>query len=186
VRVASIDSGAIGRLLDSGARGIIAPTVETAAQARALVEATKYPPVGRRSLGPSRPELYAGPSYTDAGNEAVSCIVQIETLAGVEAAEEILDVAGVNSVYLGPADLAVSYGLPGRPDWTDGPVYDAIGVVAKAARARDLTHGIYASSADYAAGLIREGLVDYVGLGIDLLLVGAQARQNLATLRRES
>src|SRR5690606_11142888 len=59
-RVASIDSGAIGRLLDSGARGIVAPTVETVEQAQALVHAVKYPPLGGRSLGPSRPNLYPG------------------------------------------------------------------------------------------------------------------------------
>lgn len=185
-RVASIDSGAIGRLMDSGARGIIAPTIESADEARALVAATKYPPLGRRSLGPSRPQLYSGSSYTDAGNDTVECIVQIETRRGLDAAEEILAVPGVGSVYIGPADLAVSFGLPGRPDWTDGPVSDAVAEIAKVARAHGRTCGIYASSPAYAGGLERAELIDYVGLGIDLLMVGAQARQNIATLRSES
>lgn len=185
-RVGSIDSGPIGRLLDSGARGIVAPTVETADQARALVAATKYPPLGGRSLGPSRPALYPGESYTEAGNAAVATIVQIETRAGVEAADEILAVPGVDSVYLGPADLAVSYGLPGRPDWEDGPVHDAVVAVAAAARRHGATIGSYASSPDYAARLIAAGLLDYVGLGIDLLLVGAQARHNIDALRSAS
>ena len=61
--------GPILRLLDSGARGIIAPTVESRDQAEALVAATKYLPVGNRSMGPSRPALYAGDSYAEAGNQ---------------------------------------------------------------------------------------------------------------------
>ncbi|MBH0121422.1 aldolase [Rhodococcus sp. CX] len=186
VRVASIDSGPIGRLMDSGARGIIAPTVESADEARALVAATKYPPLGRRSLGPSRPQLYSGSRYTEAGNDAVECIVQIETRRGLDAAEEILSVDGVGSVYIGPADLAVSFGLGGGADWADGPVYDAIVEIAKVARAYGRTCGIYAGSPTYAAALARAELIDYVGLGIDLVMVGAQARQNIASLRSES
>ncbi len=113
-RVGAIDTAPILRLLDSGARGIVAPTVESAEQAHALVTATKYPPLGGRSLGPSRPQLYEGAVYTEAGNAAVSAIVQIETATGVDRAEEILSVPGLDSVYIGPADLAVTYGLPGR------------------------------------------------------------------------
>lgn len=182
-RVASIDSGVIGRLLDSGARGIIAPTVESAQQARELVEATKYPPLGRRSLGPSRPALYAGPDYCAAGNEAVRAIVQIETARGVERAEEILAVEGVDSVYLGPADLAVSYRLPGRGDWVDGPVAEAIASVSAVAARLGRPVGSYCASAEYAAGVLQRGLVDYVGLGIDLVLLTRTARELIAELR---
>lgn len=185
-RVASIDSGAVGRLLDSGARGIVAPTVETREQAEALVRATKYPPLGGRSLGPSRPELYDGDSYTEAGNLAVASVVQIETVAGVENAEAILSVPGVDSVYIGPADLAVSYGLPGRPDWTDGPVHEAHVRIAELARAHGVSVGIYARTPEYAVGAVAAGLIDYVGLGIDLVMVGAQARSHLAALRSHS
>lgn len=185
-RVPSLDSGAIGRLLDSGARGIVAPTIETAEQAEALVRATKYPPMGGRSLGPSRPELYDGESYTEAGNAAVRTVVQIETVRGVENAEEILSVAGVDSVYIGPADLAVSYGLPGRPDWTDGPVHDAHVRIAEIARAHGVSVGIYARTPEFARGIAAAGLIDYVGLGIDLVMVGAQGRSHLAALRSHS
>ena len=185
VRVASVDSGAIGRLLDSGARGIVAPTVESADQARGLVAATKYPPLGCRSLGPSRPALYEGQDYTAAGNAAVSTVVQIETVAGLEAADEILAVPGLDAVYVGPADLAVSFGLAGRVDWEDGPVREAITDLSKRARHRGLTFGLYCGSAAYAAELVSEGLLDFLGLGIDLVFVGQQARTAIATLRSE-
>jgi 4-hydroxy-2-oxoheptanedioate aldolase len=182
-RVGSIDAAPILRLLDSGARGIIAPTVESKEQAAALVAATKYLPVGNRSLGPSRPALYEGDVYTEAGNAAVSTIAQIETAVGVERAEEILAVPGLDSIYLGPADLAVSYGLPGRGDWTDGPVRDAITHVSQLAHARGITVGIYSGSPAYAADLLQLGLVDYVGLGIDLVLLSRSAQESITALR---
>jgi 4-hydroxy-2-oxoheptanedioate aldolase len=185
-RVGSIDAGPILRLLDSGARGIIAPTVETAAQASALVAAVKYPPIGGRSLGPSRPALYAGESYTEAGNRAVSAIAQIETRAGYENVDEILATPGLDSVYLGPADRAVSYGLPGRGDWGDGPVRAALVELAAKTRAAGLTFGSYCASPAYAKALIEDGLVDYVGLGIDLVFLNRMAQDAITALRSES
>lgn len=182
-RAASLDSGAIGRLLDSGARGIVAPSTETREQAEALVRATKYPPLGGRSLGPSRPVLYEGESYTEAGNAMVTTVVQIETVRGVENAEGILSVPGVDSVYIGPADLAVSYGLPGRPDWADGPVHEAHVRIAEIARDHDVSVGIYCRAPAFARDLVSAGLVDYVGLGIDLVMVGAQATVHLTSFR---
>lgn len=182
-RVGSLDPGAILRLLDSGARGIIAPTVESAEQASALVAAAKYLPIGNRSLGPSRPALYPGESYTDAGNAAVSAIAQIETALGVEHAEEIIATPGIDSIYVGPADLAVSYGLPGRPDWEEGPVLTVLEKLSKLSREHGVTLGIYASSPAYASSLIRRGLVDYVGLGIDLVLISQAARGTVSALR---
>ncbi|GAA4168731.1 HpcH/HpaI aldolase family protein [Gryllotalpicola koreensis] len=185
-RVGSIDAATILRLLDSGARGIVAPTVETAAQASALVTAVKYPPLGGRSLGPSRPALYDGEPYTDAGNHAVSAIIQIETRAGVENAEAIFATPGLDSVYLGPADLAVSHGLPGRGDWADGPVRDALVELSYLARGAGLTFGSYCASPAYAKALIEDGLVDYVGLGIDLVFLNRMAQDAITALRSES
>ena len=182
-RVASIDSGAIGRLLDSGARGIVAPTVETVEQARALVRATKYPPMGARSLGPSRPNLYEGVDYCAAGNESVVAVAQIESVAGVEAAEAIMGVQGVDSIYVGPSDLAVSYGLAGRPDWSSGPVADALAHLSQLARSHQVKLGLYCSDPVFAAEQIRGLNLDYVGLGIDLLFIGKQARASIAALK---
>lgn len=181
-RVASIDSGAIGRLLDSGARGIVAPSVETADQARELVRSVKYPPLGGRSLGPSRPALYEGQDYCAAGNNAVTAIIQIETVAGMEAAAEIAKVPSLDAIYVGPADLAVSYGLPGRADWTGGPVAAAIEVLAKITKEQGIGLGLYCSEPEFAARQQRDLDLSFVGLGIDLLFVGKQARASLAAL----
>lgn len=181
-RVGSIDSGPILRLLDSGARGIIAPTVESREAAEALVAATKYLPVGNRSMGPSRPALYTGDSYAAAGNLAVSAIAQIETRIGLENAEAIISTPGLDSIYVGPADLAVSYGLPGRGDWEDGPVRDAIVQLRAMTSAHGVTLGIYSGRADYTAALLAERLVDYVGLGIDLILLNRAFGDTMSAL----
>lgn len=182
-RVGSLDPAPILRLLDSGARGIVAPTIESREQTEALVAATKYLPVGNRSLGPSRPSLYAGDSYTDAGNLAVSTIAQIETRIGVEHAEEIVSTPGLDSIYIGPADLAVSYGLPGRGDWEDGPVREAITYLRELTTAHDITLGIYSGTPAYTAALLADDLVDYVGLGIDLVLLNRAFGGTITALR---
>ncbi|MFF5340113.1 HpcH/HpaI aldolase/citrate lyase family protein [Streptomyces althioticus] len=182
VRVGSLDPAPVLRLLDSGARGIVAPTVESRFQAEALVAAVKYPPAGNRSLGPSRPALYPGGSYTEAGNRAVSAVAQIETSTGVDRAQEIVSTPGLDSVYIGPADLAVSYGLPGRGDWDEGPVREAISHVREVTRAHGVTLGIYSGRPEYAAGLLTDGLVDYVGLGIDLVLLNRAFGDTIAGL----
>lgn len=185
-RVASIDSGVIGRLLDSGARGIVAPSVETVEQAQALVHAVKYPPLGGRSLGPSRPNLYPGENYVEAGNEAVAAVVQIESAAGVEAAAEIAKVPGLGSIYIGPADLAVTYGLQGRADWEGGPVADAVDRLVAVARSQGIGLGLYCSEPEFAATQMRNHGLAYAGLGIDLLYVGKQARVALAALEEKA
>ncbi|MGV9353622.1 HpcH/HpaI aldolase family protein [Streptomyces misionensis] len=181
-RVGSLDPAPILRLLDSGARGIVAPTVESRSQTEALVAATKYPPVGNRSLGPSRPALYPGDAYTEDGNRAVSAIAQIETKAGVDRAEEIVSTPGLDSVYIGPADLAVSHGLPGRGDWEDGPVRESIAYLREVTTAHGVTLGIYSGQPEYAARLFADGLVDYVGLGIDLVLLNRAFGDTIAGL----
>lgn len=182
-RVGSTDPGPILRLLDSGARGIVAPTIESREQAQALVAATKYLPVGNRSMGPSRPGLYIGDSYAEAGNLAVSTIAQIETRIGVERAEEIISTPGLDSIYIGPADLAVSYGLPGRGDWDDGPVRDAIVHLRELTRAHGVTLGIYSGKSAYTSALLADGLVDYVAFGIDLVLLNRALGDNINELK---
>jgi len=182
-RIPSIDSGVIGRLLDAGARGVIAPAVETLEQARALVLACKYPPLGGRSLGPSRPDLYSGEDYTAAGNRAVKVVAQFETAAGVEAADEIMALPGIDAAYIGPADLAVSYGLGARLDWETGPVFDAIARLSGQAREHGLAFGVFCASPEYAAFLAERGLADYAAIGTDISLLSKQATTIISTLR---
>lgn len=103
------------RILDAGAYGIIAPHVSTPVQAAAIADAMRYPPVGTRSSGTGRAS--ALPDYRATIDSQVLVIPQIENIEGVENAEAILAVEGVDVGFLGPNDLALSMGVePGHPD----------------------------------------------------------------------
>lgn len=106
VRVAENSALAIGTALDAGAEGVMVPMVETAAQAREAVASAFYPPVGRRSGGGVRP-LQNFPDYVQ-GASHVAVIPMIETAAGLANAEAIAKVQGLDMVFVGSGDLALS------------------------------------------------------------------------------
>lgn len=110
VRVAANDPVLIGRALDVGAEGVIVPTVESVDEAKRAVAATRYPPEGTRSWGPTRAAFGLGADPV-AVNREVLCFVMIETAVGVANAQQIAAVPDVHGVYIGPGDLAVSLGL---------------------------------------------------------------------------
>lgn len=183
-RLAALDSAVVTRLLDNGCRGIIAPMIETVDQCTELVAASLYPPLGSRSYGPARPALYDGADFGDAANATVLPMIQIESVAGVENADRLLSVPGIRGVYLGPADLARSYGLGFGTDWGTGPVRDAIDAVAHTAHERGLHVGVFCKDPEYAASLRDAGLVDFLGLAGDLMLVNKAARADLDIYHR--
>jgi len=120
-------------VLDAGALGIMMPLVESAEQARALVAACRYRPLGRRGLGFSvAHDQYTGGSALEkmqAANEAVLTIALIESDKGIEQCEEIAAVPGLDMLWLGHFDLSDSLGVPGR--------FDDARYIAAAARLRD-------------------------------------------------
>lgn len=111
VRVSWNHPAEIMRSLDAGAAGVIVPMVETAEDAAAATASCRYSPKGHRSWGPIRASLAHAGWSPQLGNDAVGCIVQIESRRAVENLDEILAVDGLDGIYIGPADLAVSHGL---------------------------------------------------------------------------
>jgi len=111
VRMPFADHGLAQRALDAGAMGLIVPMVNDSSLAEAAVRSCRYPPMGERSFGPIRAKFHLGmdPQWA---NEQVMCLVQIETRAAMENLDGILSVDGIDGVYVGPADLALSHGLP--------------------------------------------------------------------------
>lgn len=111
VRVPWNEPAQIMKALDAGAHGIIVPMVNSADDAARAVGACRYPPDGYRSWGPIRASL-AAPGYTpETGSRNAVCVIQVETAEAVDRVDDILSVPGVDAVYVGPADLAVSAGL---------------------------------------------------------------------------
>src|SRR5690606_38423687 len=111
VRVARNASDHIMKALDGGAQGVIVPMIDNADYARRAVDAAKYPPLGRRSWGPTR-AAFELPDYTpESVNDRTIVAPMIETPDGFANLDEILAVPGVGAIYVGPSDLAVSHGL---------------------------------------------------------------------------
>jgi len=111
VRVPAHDAGWIGKVLDTGAAGVIVPMVESVEEARTLVRAAKFPPVGNRSYGGRRVIDLLGRSYYATANRDTSLILQLESSEACALAEEIAAIEGVDGLFLGPDDLLIRKGI---------------------------------------------------------------------------
>jgi 2-keto-3-deoxy-L-rhamnonate aldolase RhmA len=113
VRVASHDPAEMKRVWDVGAGGVIVPMVNSAAEARAVVAACKYPPQGTRNIGPRRASHYYRDMipYWRVANAALIVVLLVEHCEAVANIDEILRVDGIDAILIGPGDLALSMGL---------------------------------------------------------------------------
>ncbi|MBI2440149.1 MAG: hypothetical protein HYV35_02140 [Lentisphaerae bacterium] len=111
VRVPWHEPGPIGLALDMGAAGVIVPCVDTPEEARAIVAAARFPPVGKRSYGGRRLIDFKGRDYSNTANEGTILVLQIETPLGIENAGEIAAVPGVDALFLGPDDIILRRGF---------------------------------------------------------------------------
>jgi 2-keto-3-deoxy-L-rhamnonate aldolase RhmA len=164
VRVPATAQHMIAAALDAGAMGIVVPMVESAAQARTIVDAARYPPQGRRGLGP----LYADeldadlPSTLARMNAETLLIAMVETAAGVQAASEIAGVEGIDALWVGHGDLTSSLGIPGA--FGDERFHEALERILAAATAHGKPVGIMATSPEEARERVARGF-RLIGLG---------------------
>src|SRR5215471_18956854 len=150
VRVPWNTPGDIMKALDAGAQGVIVPMVNSAAEARAVVGACRYPPDGYRSWGPIRASLGVDGYGPETGNRRIVVAVMIETAAGVAAADEIVSVPGVDAVYVGPNDLAVSHGMSPSADAFTEEHAAIVETVLAACQRHGVTAGIHCGSIETA------------------------------------
>lgn len=155
VRVPALDPAQIMHLLDAGAYGIICPMISTPEQAAELVSACRYPPAGRRSFGPSRGLLYGGTDYVAQADETVMVIPMIETAVAVARIDEILNVAGIDMIYVGPNDLA--FELDGHVGHPRPKSEAALLEVLDAATRRGIPAGIFCGSGEEARKRAQQG-----------------------------
>lgn len=161
------------RLLDAGAWGLVFPHVSTPAQAEALVQAVRYPPIGKRSVGTGRCITFA-PDYYKVANDQVLCIPQIEDLEGIENAESIAAVDGIDIGFLGPGDLAFSMGVEaGHPDHEA-----ALQRFREGCERAGKPSGIPVADAASARRRLEEGF-RFIDLSNDMILLRGVAQQAL-------
>jgi len=154
-RMTSHAGDAIGKVVDAGVHGVIVPGVESAAEATALVRATRLPPLGGRSTGAARTAL----GVTDSTEPVL--LPMVETAAGLDAAPEIAGVDGVDGIFVGPYDLSMSLGC--RPG--DDRVMTAISSVVETVRGEGKITGLFTARPDLLAAA---SVVDLVAVDTDV------------------
>jgi 2-keto-3-deoxy-L-rhamnonate aldolase RhmA len=184
VRAAWNSSAAIQTALDSGVSGIMIPMISTRAEAEAAVRDARYLPVGERSRGPMRAVLSFGTDfagYSNAANTEVLVMAQIETAEAIENLDDIASVEGIDCLFIGPNDLASTYGVAFPPAWEhkDSAYFKAIAGLPAVARKHGKIAGIQVVSPEMANECIALGFT-LVGVGADAGFLWNAARRTRA------
>jgi 4-hydroxy-2-oxoheptanedioate aldolase len=179
VRLAQASVETIKRALDSGASGIIAPMINTRAEAEQVVTWAKFPPQGQRSFGSFYAPLAFGqsmPEYLREANQQTMVSVQIENQAALGNLDAIFSTPGLDMAFVGPIDLSVSLGLDPIPENPHPIFQEALKEIQHAAGTHHLPLGIFCSDGKAAAERIQQGFL-FVNVTSDtrVLLRGIQA-----------
>ena len=174
----------IKRYLDIGFRSFLVPMVQNAEEARAAVAATRYPPEGVRGVATiNRAASYGGdPAYAKNANSQACVMVQIETQDAVRNVEAICGVEGVDGIFVGPSDLAASFGHLGNP--SAPAVQEAIRHVVDTAWKFGKAAGTLAPARDDARRYLEWGYT-FVAVGSDVGLLRQGAVQLLKDFQPE-
>jgi 2-dehydro-3-deoxyglucarate aldolase/4-hydroxy-2-oxoheptanedioate aldolase len=167
VRVPSTDEVVIKRALDTGVGGLMVPRVDTVADAEAVVAASTYPPDGIRGTAGTRASGFGAelPEYLARADDALTRIVQVETLSAVENAADIAAVEGIDALFVGPADLSVALSVP--LDYDAAVFEEAVATVVAAAEDAGVPVGVFATDPDR--------FETWAGLGFDFAILGYDA-----------
>jgi len=174
----------VKRLLDAGVRTLMFPCVQSAAEARAAVAATRYPPHGIRGVsGNMRANSFARvKDYAETYQHEQCVIVQLESLKAIAAIEEIGAVEGVDALFIGPNDLAATMGLFGKPGAPEvkAVIADAIVRIKKTGKAA----GILNYNIPEVRALFKAGF-DFIAVNSDTSILARQSEAILAQLKTD-
>ncbi|WP_010586040.1 HpcH/HpaI aldolase family protein [Schlesneria paludicola] len=184
VRIPTTQYHFVSRVLDMGAMGIMAPMVESAEEARLLVQSAKYPPLGRRGAAFGIPHDDYGigtiPEIVRSANAEVLLIVQVETAKGLKNLEEIAAVPEVDVLWIGLYDMASSMGLAGQMDHPD--LHAAIDRVLAACQKFNKVPAVLVTSVEEGQAQLKRGF-RLVAFGGDVWIYQTALKQGLAALR---
>jgi 4-hydroxy-2-oxoheptanedioate aldolase len=187
VRVPVGEFATVSRALDFGAEGIIAPMINTPADARAYVSFAKFPPIGERSWGPHRVTTLANMPdqkvYLREANELTVTFAMIETRTALDNVEAIAATPGIDALFLGPADLSIALSQGSNVD----PMADEVDreldrIIAAAGKAGKIM-GAYCHSAERALALAKRG-IRFLAVGSDMAFLRAGAAAALKGVTR--
>lgn len=183
VRPVTGDVGLIKQLLDIGAQTLLIPMVESAEQAELMVSATRYPPEGIRGVGAAlaRASRWNNIStYLQDADEQICVIVQIESKKGLENLDAILQVEGIDGVFIGPADLSAALGHRGNPGHPE--VQEIIVASINKIRAAGKAAGILSADEKLAKQYLAMG-TEFVAVGVDTSLLMKSMNQLLSKFK---
>ena len=182
VRIPGLDEIPIKKALDLGATGIIAPQINTPDQAAQLVQFCRYPPQGSRGTGLARAHTYGlkFQDYLETANDQIVVVAQAEHKTAVDNIEAIVDVPGIDCVYIGPYDLSASFGVPGQIDAPS--VVAAIHQIESVCKKAQMPLGIFGISPESVQPYIKRGF-SLVTAGIDSVLFSQSANELLGSLQ---
>jgi 4-hydroxy-2-oxoheptanedioate aldolase len=174
------------RVLDMGAEGVIAPMINTAADARAFVSAAKFPPLGERSWGPQRAMTLAGvadmKAYLRDANDNVVTLAMIETRTAMDNLDVIAGTPGIDVLFVGPSDLSIGLSNGAELDPHSAVIDAALDKIVAAANKAGKVAGLYCANAQRAVACARRG-IRFLAVGSDLAFLRAGAAAELKVLK---
>ncbi len=173
----------VKRVLDSGAQSLLLPFVQNADEARRAVAYTRYPPAGLRGVAAAHRGSRYGtiPNYVQRADGEICVIVQIETPTAFAQLEAIAAVPGVDSIFIGPADLSASMGYPG--DMGNPAVQDKLRAGAQNCKRLGKPCGIVGANPDMVGKFLDYGF-SWVAVGSDLAMLVSRAQEFLGAVRK--
>lgn len=187
VRVGENNANLIKRVMDTGAHGVIVANIRSADEARAAVQAVKYPPLGRRGVGLYRAQKYGRgfDQYKKWLSTQSIVIVQIEHIDAVNQIEEIFSVDDIDAFLVGPYDLSGSMGKPGALH--DPKVEEAVKKVLEAGKRHKITAGYHSVPSDPREAIKRrEQGFKFLGFSLDGIFLSDAARTAMSVIKKES
>lgn len=178
----------IKSVLDCGAMGIVVPMVMDAEEARMVVAAAKYPPVGNRSLGGGLHAMNYGTTaetYYKQADDEILVVIQTEHIAAVDIADEIYAVPGIDAIFVGPHDLAGSLRAPDGTPPSKELMEQTLTRIREAAARHKVPCGLHVNTAADAQRRIAEGW-QFIAVGSELKLMLAGASELVRQVHPES
>ena len=186
VRIPLGDFAVASRVLDFGAEGVIAPMINTPADARMFVAASKYPPLGERSWGPHRATALAGIAdqkvYLREANESVLTFAMIETRAALSNVDAIAATPGIDALFVGPSDLSIALTDGATLDPHSPAVEAALDQIVAAAKKAGKIAGLYCINAERALACAKRG-IKFLAVGSDQGFLRAGTAAQVKALR---